>query len=387
MIKTNRAERRRQQRELEKKTKSELNVMKRLCGRSEKTNALDWALNLNSKEQEYLNFMMTENSKHDIQVYVDAYEIALRCNLNDDTEIINKINRDVEKEGYKVKEYRDNGGNYIMSLKNNKEQIIKDYEKGMANNIKEKDLIKDLAVNYKATVNAIKLIIKDYKKNNNVKVCNSNTCPFQKVNRCTNDVVISGKGECKQLNETDVKVTKDTEIVTKREKIFKFIDEHKDLSKDELQKQMMEQFKITSGTARKYYSLYHQQNVKPDPLAKVKTEVRKELREKVEEVPKNEETKPLESNKKSKYKIIKEVVQRDIQGEHGVYHIENGVMKIEDTVYTKVEDIKQDYSDTVQDIELEYQEKIKELEELKKERMQSAISSRDEALEIMEEFM
>ena len=66
MVKINRSERRRQQRELEKKTKSELNVMKRLCGRSEKTNALDWALNLNSKEQEYLNFMMTENSKHDI---------------------------------------------------------------------------------------------------------------------------------------------------------------------------------------------------------------------------------------------------------------------------------------------------------------------------------
>lgn len=387
MIKINRSERRRQQRELEKKTKSELNVMKRLCGRSEKTNALDWALNLNSKEQEYLNFMMTENSKHDIQIYIDAYEMALRCNLNDDTEIINKINRDVEKEGYKVKEYRDNGGNYVMALKNNKEAIIKDYEKGIENNIKEKDLIKDLAVNYKATVNAIKLIIKDYKKDNKVKVCNSNTCPFQERNKCTNDVVLSGKGECHQLNETDVKVTKDTEIVTKKEKIFKFIDEHKDLSKDELQKQMMEQFKITSGTARKYYSLYHQQNVKPDPLAKVKTEVRKELREKVEEVPKNEEIKPVENSKKSKYKIIKEVVQRDIQGEHGVYHIENGSMTIDSITYDSKEDIEKDYEIATDLIEKEYKAKLEELEALKKEKIDNAVSSRNEALEIMEEFV
>ena len=51
-----------------------------------------------------------------------------------------------------------------MALKNNKEAIIKDYEKGIENNIKEKDLIKDLAVNYKATQNAIRLIVKDYKK-------------------------------------------------------------------------------------------------------------------------------------------------------------------------------------------------------------------------------
>src|SRR5574344_1749017 len=200
--------------------------MKRLCGRSEKTDAIDWALNLKTKEQEYLNFMMKEKSKHDIQVYIDAYSMALRINLDDDTEVINKINRDVEKEGYKVKEYRDNGGDYIMSLKNNKEQIIKDYEKGLANNIKEKDLIKDLAVNYKATVNAIKLIIKEYKKRK-VKECNSNTCPFQKNNKCTNEVVLTSKGECHQLNVNDVKVTKDTEIVTKKEKIFKFIEEHK----------------------------------------------------------------------------------------------------------------------------------------------------------------
>lgn len=381
----NRAERRRQKRELEKKTKDKLSVMKKLCGRSEKTNAVDWALNLKTKEQEYLNFMMKENSKHDIQVYIDAYSMALRINL-DDEELINKINRDVEKEGYKVKEYRDNGGDYIMSLKNNKEQIIKDYKKGIAENIKEKDLIKDLAVNYRATVNAIKLVINDYKKSKE-KECNSATCPFQKDNKCTNDVVLSGKGECKQLNENNVKVSIDTEIVTKKEKIFEFIDKHKNLNKDELYKHMMLEFMITNGTARKYYSLYNKQNVKPDPLAKVKTEVRKELREKVEEVPKNEEIKPIENNKKSKYKIIKEVVKRDIQGEHGVYHIENGVMEIEGTAYTKKEDIKQDYSDTVQDIELKFQEQISELEKVKKEKIQNAESSKNEALEIMKEFM
>lgn len=376
----NRAERRRQQRNAEKKTKDKLSTMKKLCRRSEKTNAVEWALHLKTKEQEYLNFMMTQNSKHNVQVYIDAYGIALRSNLDDDTELINKINRDVEKEGYKVKEYRDNGGDYIMSLKNNKEQIIKDYEKGIAENIKESELIKDLAVNYKTTVNAIKLIIRDYKKELKVKECNSNTCPFQKHNKCTNEVVLTNKGECHQLNVNDVKVTKDTEIVTKREKIFKYIenfksiDKHSEINRDELYSCMVNDLNISRDTARKYYSLYNKQNVKPNPLAKVKTEVRRDIREKAE-------------TKKPKFKVIKEVIQRDIQGEHGVYHIENGVLKIEDTVYTREEDVKQDYSDTVQIIELEYKEKIKELEELKKERMQSAISSRDEALEIMEEFM
>lgn len=294
MIKINRSERRRQQRELEKKTKSELNVMKRLCGRSEKTNALDWALNLNSKEQEYLNFMMTENSKHDIQIYIDAYEMALRCNLNDDTEIINKINRDVEKEGYKVKEYRDNGGDYIMALKNNKEAIIKDYEKGIANNIKEKDLIKDLAVNYKATQNAIRLIVKDYKKSK----------------------------EDKEIEEAAAYI----------------------LEEDNQQE-------VVNTTAE------------------------------------NEEIKPLENNKKSKYKIIKEVVQRDIQGEHGVYHIENGSMTIDSITYDSKEDIEKDYEIATDLIEKEYKAKLEELEALKKEKIDNAVSSRNEALEIMEEFV
>lgn len=294
MTKINRSERRRQQRELEKKTKSELNVMKRLCGRSEKTNALDWALNLNSKEQEYLNFMMTENSKHDIQIYIDAYEMALRCNLNDDTEIINKINRDVEKESYKVKEYRDNGGDYIMALKNNKEAIIKDYEKGIANNIKEKDLIKDLAVNYKATQNAIRLIVKDYKKSK----------------------------EDKEIEEAAAYI----------------------LEEDNQQE-------VVNTTAE------------------------------------NEEIKPLENNKKSKYKIIKEVVQRDIQGEHGVYHIENGSMTIDSITYDSKEDIEKDYEIATDLIEKEYNAKLEELEVLKKEKIDNAVSSRNEALEIMEEFM
>lgn len=294
MTKINRSERRRQQRELEKKTKSELNVMKRLCGRSEKTNALDWALNLNSKEQEYLNFMMTENSKYDIQIYIDAYEMALRCNLNDDTEIINKINRDVEKESYKVKEYRDNGGDYIMALKNNKEAIIKDYEKGIANNIKEKDLIKDLAVNYKATQNAIRLIVKDYKKSK----------------------------EDKEIEEAAAYI----------------------LEEDNQQE-------VVNTTAE------------------------------------NEEIKPLENNKKSKYKIIKEVVQRDIQGEHGVYHIENGSMTIDSITYDSKEDIEKDYEIATDLIEKEYNAKLEELEVLKKEKIDNAVSSRNEALEIMEEFM
>lgn len=387
----NRAERRRQQRNAEKKTKDKLSTMKKLCGRSEKTDAVDWALKLGTKEQEYLSFMMTENSKHDLQVYVDAYTVSLGCNL-DDEELIKKIQDDVYKEGLKVKEYRDNGGDYIMSLQNNTKAIINDYEKGISKNIKESELIKDLSVNYKASVNAIKSIVKDYKKSKQ-KPCSSKTCPFQKGDKCTNETVLSGKGECQQLNVNDVKATKDTEIVTKKEKIFKYIenfksiDKHSEINRDELYSCMVNDLNISRNTARKYYSLYNKQNVKPDPLAKVKTEVRKELREKVEEVPKNEEIKPIENNKKSKYKIIKEVVKRDIQGEHGVYHIENGVMKIEDTVYTKADDVKQDYSDTVQDIELEYQETVKKAEELRKERMDSATSSKDEALEIMEEFM
>ena len=219
----NRAERRRRQRELEKKTKEELNRMKKLCGRNEKTEAVEWALNLKPQEQKHLNLMMTENSKNDVNVYLEAYTMALRINLNDNEELINKINDDVSEEGYKVKEYRDNGGNYIMALKNNKEAVIKDYENGIASNIKESEVIKDLAVNYKATVNAIKLIIKDYKKSK-VKECKSNTCPFQKNNKCTNEVVLAGKDECYQFNANDnVKIIKDG-TTTKKDKIFKLLD-------------------------------------------------------------------------------------------------------------------------------------------------------------------
>lgn len=42
---SDRPEKRRRQRKLEKVTRKELNTMKKLCGRNEKTEAVEWALN------------------------------------------------------------------------------------------------------------------------------------------------------------------------------------------------------------------------------------------------------------------------------------------------------------------------------------------------------
>ena len=370
---SDRPEKRRRQRKLEKVTRKELNTMKKLCGRNEKTEAVEWALNLKPKEQKHLNLMMTENSKNDVNVYLEAYTMSLRINLNDNEELINKINDDVSEEGYKVKEYRDNGGNYIMALKNNKEAIIKDYEKGIASNIKESEVIKDLAVNYKATVNAIKLIIKDYKKSK-VKECKSNTCPFQKNNKCTNEVILAGKDECYQFNANDnIKIIKDG-TTTKKDKIFKFIKEHEDLAKDKLYDEIQRTFNVTRDSVRKYYSLYIKDNPRNEDVAKNTTT------EKID-------NKPVEINKKSKYKIIKEVIQRDIEGECGVYHIEIGQMRVEDVIYTNKDDINKQFKEIEEDIEKEYQEAIQKAQELKINRINNATKVRNEALDIMEEFM
>lgn len=68
-------------------------------------------------------------------------------------------------------------------------------------------------------------------------------------------------------------------------------------------------------------------------LEKPKEEIKEDPKEKVDE----------ESNK-NRFKILKEVVIRDIAGEFGTYHIENGKISIDGNIFTTEEGIKEHYS-------------------------------------------
>ena len=128
----------------------------------ERYNLVKWSIELSKEEQNYLAKLIDEGSKRDLECYELAWDMVLKANFED--EIVEKLCDQVVSEGLKFREYLKDGGDYTMAIKNNADKIIKDYKKGKQNNIKESELIKDLAANYKITVNAVKSIIKDHKK-------------------------------------------------------------------------------------------------------------------------------------------------------------------------------------------------------------------------------
>ena len=238
----------------------------------ENYNVAKWAMELSEKEKAYMNKLMIDSSKVDMMCFEKAWNIVLSANYSKET--VEELTSLVIEEGLKFNEYMEDGGDYLMAIKNNAEAILRDYKKGKEKNIKESELIKDLSVNYKITVSAIKKLIKEEQtKEALAYIFNSNEKP-------------------KETQKTMNKVT------------------------------------------------------------------------------------PAANNK---YKILKEEIKRDIQGEFGVYHVDSKKVEIEGITFNSKEDVEKATRDRLAEI----QEQLNELEKQK----DNANKSKEEVLEIMKLYM
>ena len=172
----------------------------------ERYNLVKWSMELTKEEQNYLAKLIDEGSKRNLECYELAWDMVLRANFEDEN--VEKLNDQVVSEGLKFREYIKNGGDYIMAIKNNADKIIKDYKKGKQNNVKESELIKDLAANYKITVNAVKSIIKEHKKE------------LQDPEKALD--YIFDEEEKKQIEETFVTCKKSLQVDKEPKKEYKF---------------------------------------------------------------------------------------------------------------------------------------------------------------------
>lgn len=215
----------------------------------ENYNVAKWAMGLTEKEKTYLNKLMIDSSRVDLDMFSKAWNIVLGAEFDKKTatELIDLV----VEEGLKINEYMESGGDYIMAIKNNKEAILKDYRKGKKGNIKESDIIKDLAINYKVTATVIKGLIKE----------------------------------------------------AQTEEALEYIFEEK------------------------------------------------------KEVSKNE----------GRFKVLKEVISRDVQGRHGIYHVTNNKVEIEGLTFNTKEDVEKVAEDKIKEIQKQMQEQIDNANKCKEE--------------------
>lgn len=133
---------------------------------------MKWFKTLSKEKVNFIHELMIENSKQDIYCFGYAWEMVLRPIIYSqyDNKLIaehelTKIEDLVEAEGQKVFEFRKNGGDYIMEIKNSKQGIIKAYEKMKGMGMKDKNIYEELYLKYpKFSNNAIKNVVLEYKK-------------------------------------------------------------------------------------------------------------------------------------------------------------------------------------------------------------------------------
>lgn len=187
----------------------------------ENYNVAKWAMELSEKEKAYMNKLMIDSSKVDMMCFENAWNIVLSANYSKET--VEELTSLVIEEGFKFNEHMENGGDYIMAIKNNANKIIEDYKKGKQNNVKESELIKDLATNYKITINAVKGIIKEHKKElqDPEKALDYIFGEEEKKH-----IEKFGKATCKQSSQVDKDLKKEYKFKVEEPKVFNAVGEY-----------------------------------------------------------------------------------------------------------------------------------------------------------------
>lgn len=117
----------------------------------------------------------------------------------------------------------------------------------------------------------------------------------------------------------------------------------------------------------------------PSSIKNIVLEYKRELKKTnkdtslVEELQKNNEI------KESKFKVVKEIISRDIQGEYALYHIDNKVMEVGEQSFCKEDEIIEAHKDKRESLNQELEDIKRQIEKLDAEEQ--------EAIEVMQLYM
>ena len=295
-----------------------------------------WLESLSKEESELCGTLIQEYTKSHVSDFSMAFMEILENFLIDEkyqerSEIMNEFTEQLVITGKKMFKIEKMGGDYYMSLNNDKDKII-NYYKERREKVSHEEAMQDVYMMFNkysrsSLKNVIKTSIKaeanketnkETDKENN---CASKTCDFMSDGKCHNKYVTSGEKTCRNFNVDSL----NTETKAKM-----FFEENKDKDKKELIKECAVKFDVKETTIERYYS-----NYRKEKHSIVNEDFEKEVQDMINRSKGEKEM--------SKFKVLKKVIVLDLEGECGQYHIENNKVNFNDVEYANAEDVESSF--------------------------------------------
>lgn len=266
-------------------------------------------------------------------------------NYINSSEIIDEFTELLSETGSKLQKIEQNGGNYYMSLNNDKDKIINYYkERREEKKVSHEEAMQDVYMMFnKYSRSSLKNVIKTSikaeanketnketnietnKETNKENSCASKICDFMKDSKCQNKYVVSGKNTCINFNVDKV----DTLNTESKAKIF--FDENKDKDRKQLIKECATKFDVKETTIERYYSNWKKESEEKKKKSIINEDFEKEVQDMINRSKGEKEM--------SKFKVLKKVVVLDLEGQYGQYHIENNKVVFRDVEYSNSTDV------------------------------------------------
>ena len=345
-----------------------------------------WLESLSKEESELCGTLIQEYTKSHVSDFSMAFMEILENFLIDEkyqerSEIMNEFTEQLVITGKKMFKIEKMGGDYYMSLNNDKDKII-NYYKERREKVSHEEAMQDVYMMFNkysrsSLKNVIKTSIKANKETNketNKKTkeatnetkevnketdkettnetnkennCASKTCDFMKDSKCQNKYVVSGEKTCRNFNVDNLNTESKAKL---------FFDENKDKDRKQLIKECATKFNVKETTIERYYSNWRKENNSQESI--INKDFEKEVQDIINQSEKGEK-------EMSKFKVLKKVVVLDLEGECGQYHIENNKVNFNDVEYANAEDVDSSFKIKEEELTKQLIDLRKQKEELK----------------------
>ena len=356
---------RQKDKQIKHKIKERVDILEKVDKDDIRIDIAKWVTSLSVEEAELCNTLMIEHTKMHVRNYsiatLEIFEnFLIDKNYINSSEIIDEFTELLSETGNKLQKIEQNGGNYYMSLNNDREKII-NYYKERREKVSHEEAMRDVYIIFsKYSKSSLKNVIKTSikaeetdketnietnkeadtevkevvdetnieasKETNKENSCASKTCNFMKDSKCQNKYVVSGEKPCRNFNVDKI----DTLNTESKAKLF--FTENKDKDRKELIKECAAKLNVKESTIERYYSNWRKESEEKKKQSIINEDFEKEVQDMINQSEKGE--------KEMRFKVLKKIVVLDLQGECGQYHIENNKVVFRDVEYSNSEEVE-----------------------------------------------
>lgn len=381
---------RQKDKQIKHKIKERVDILEKVGKDDIRIDIAKWVTSLSVEEAELCNTLMIEHTKMHVRNYsiatLEIFEnFLIDKNYINSSEIIDEFTELLSETGNKLQKIEENGGNYYMSLNNDREKII-NYYKERREKVSHEEAMRDVFIMFsKYSKSSLKNVIKTSikaeanketdketnietnkeadtevkevvdetnieasKETNKENSCASKTCNFMKDSKCQNKYVVSGEKPCRNFNVDSLNTESKAKI---------FFDENKDKDRKELIKECALKFDVKETTIERYYSNYKKESEEKKKQSIINEDFEKEVQDMINSSKGEKEM--------SKFRVLKKVVVLDLEGEYGQYHIENNKVNFNDVEYANAEDVESSFKAKEEELTKQLIDLRKQKEELK----------------------